>query len=101
VLVYTIEYMKFDWDEKKNKTNFKKHGIWFEEAQTIWADAKALEFFDPEHSQDEDRFIRIGLSSNLKVLVVAFCERENGKIVRIISARKAVPKEAKNYEEGI
>ncbi len=93
--------MRFEWDEDKNLRNFDKHHIWFEEAQTIWADNKAVEFFDPEHSADEDRFIRIGHSSKPHLLIVAFCEKLDGKIVRIISARKATKKEARQYEEGI
>ncbi len=93
--------MKFEWDEDKNNANFKKHEVWFEEAQTVWADALSQEFFDPEHSDDEERFIRIGHSSALNLLLVVFCERENEAIIRIISTRKATPKERKEYEEGI
>lgn len=93
--------MRFDWDSDKNEINFKKHSVWFEEAQTIWGDARSTEFFDPEHSHEEDRFIRIGHSSFAKLLLVVFCERESGDLIRIISARKASPKEKKQYEEGI
>jgi hypothetical protein len=102
--VYTIEYnstVQFEWDEDKNQINFRKHSIWFEEAQTVWADPTAEEFFDPESSDDEDRFIRIGHSTTEQVLLVVFCERRDGKTVRIISARKATPKERRQYEEGI
>jgi len=53
----------FEWDEQKNQDNFNKHGVWFEEAQTVWADELSREFFDPEHSENEDRFIRIGHST--------------------------------------
>mgnify|MGYP001589970769 FL=1 len=103
-LVYTIAYnraVQFEWDEDKNQSNFRKHTIWFEEAQTVWADPAAEEFFDPESSEDEDRFIRIGYSTAEQVLLVVFCEREDGKTVRIISARRATPKERRQYEEGI
>ncbi|MBY0314882.1 MAG: BrnT family toxin [Bdellovibrionales bacterium] len=93
--------MKFDWDDTKNRINQKKHGVWFEEAQTVWADEYSIEFFDPEHSEGEDRFIRIGLSSRSNLLIVVFCERDHGDVVRIISARKATDKEKKSYEEGI
>jgi uncharacterized DUF497 family protein len=93
--------MRFEWDEHKNSLNYRKHGVWFEEAQTIWADGYSIEFFDPDHSNDEDRFIRIGYSGNIRLLVVAFCERQSGKSVRIISARKATNKEGKQYEERI
>jgi uncharacterized DUF497 family protein len=92
--------MDFDWDEKKNKTNHKKHGIWFEEARTIWADPHADAFFDPEHSDDEDRFIRVGTSTRMKLLLVVYCERE-GDVIRIVSARRATKKERADYEEGI
>jgi uncharacterized DUF497 family protein len=92
--------MKFEWDEDKNKNNYAKQGVWFEEAQTIWADASSVEFYDPEHSKTEDRFMRIGHSTSLRLLLVVFCEREND-IVRIISARKSTTKETKQYEEGI
>ena len=73
--VYTIEYsvsMRFEWDESKNRSNYKKHGVWFEEAQTIWIDSESVEFFDPEHSSNEDRFIRIGHSTKGRILLVVF-----------------------------
>lgn len=102
--VYTIEYiqnMRFDWDESKNRSNFKQHGVWFEEAQTIWADLESIEFFDPEHSSNENRFIRIGHSTRSRLLLVVFCERAEGSTIRIISARKATKQEARDYEKGI
>ncbi len=52
--------MRFEWDENKNRSNYAKHGVWFEEAQTVWVDSESVEFFDPEHSSNEDRFIRVG-----------------------------------------
>jgi uncharacterized DUF497 family protein len=55
--------MQFEWDEAKNRANFRKHRIWLEEAQTVWADSKSVEFFDPSHSSSEDRFLRIGHST--------------------------------------
>ena len=93
--------MRFEWDDGKNTANFDKHGIWFEEAQTVWADGYAAEYFDPDHSESEDRFIRVGHSTRSRVLLVVFCERDRGKTVRIISARKATPREVKAHEEGI
>ncbi len=93
--------MDFEWGEAKNALNFKKHGIWFEEGQTVWADPQAVEFFDPDHSTSEDRFIRAGHSRKGRVLLVVFCERRGGHTIRILSARKATPKEVKRYEEGI
>lgn len=92
--------MKFEWDDSKNRVNFKKHGVWFEEAQTTWTDSRSVEFFDPDHSSEEDRFIRIGHSTKNRLLLVVFCERD-GDAIRIISARKAYPKEIKDYEKGI
>lgn len=93
--------IKFEWDEQKNQTNRKKHGVWFEEAQQVFDDAHAIMFFDEEHSNDEDRFILLGLSASARILVVVYCERHKGKLVRIISARKATKKEIKRYEKGI
>ena len=93
--------MEFEWDEHKNKSNLRKHGIWFEEAQTIWVDSTAAEFFDSAHSSNEDRFIRIGHSTGNRVLVVVFCERASGSTIRLISARKATAREMRQYEKGI
>jgi hypothetical protein len=93
--------VEFEWDDQKNRSNFKKHGIWFEEAQTVWVDSKSLEFFDPEHSDDETRFIRIGHSAKGRILLVVFCERADSSVVRILSARKATAREARDYEKGI
>ena len=91
----------FDWDELKNQTNYQKHTVWFEEAQTVWADSVAIEFYDPEHSEREDRFIRIGYSSNGRLLLVIFCERADDRI-RLISARPATLNERRQYyEKGI
>jgi len=101
-IVYTPAYnqpVTFEWHEPKNSANFKKHGVWFEEAQTIWADPGSLEFHDPEHSTDEDRFIRIGYSGAGRILLVVFCEKGQGGVIRIIGARKAIAKELKQYEE--
>ena len=75
--------MKFEWNSDKNKLNHKKHSIWFEEAQTTWADAHAVEFFDPENSDQEDRFLRIGHSSNSRLLLVVFCERDKSRRVEL------------------
>ena len=89
--------IKFEWDSKKEKANTKKHGVTFEEARTTFYDEHALQFFDPEHSEDEDRFILLGTSFKLNTLVVCHCFRQNEKIVRIISERKADKDEAKAY----
>jgi len=87
----------FAWDERKNRENQRKHSISFEEATTIFADENARLIHDPEHSQSEDRFILLGFSSKLRILVVMHAYRQDEKEVRIISARKATPKERKQY----
>lgn len=93
--------LRFDWDERKNKRNRTKHGVWFEEAQTVFDDLRGRLFHDPDHSDEEERFILLGLSSRGRILVVAHCYKENALLVRIISARKATKKEVRSYEEGI
>lgn len=93
--------IQFTWDQKKNKSNEKKHGIAFEEAQSVFFDEHAIEFFDSDHSNKEDRFILLGLSARLRVLIVCHCYRKENAMIRIISARKATRKEKKYYEKGI
>jgi uncharacterized DUF497 family protein len=93
--------LRFGWDERKNKANRKKHGIWFEEARTVFDDPRALLFSDPDHSEEEERFILLGASSAGRTLVVVHCYKESEELFRIISARKASKKEVKAYEEGI
>jgi uncharacterized protein len=93
--------MKFEWDENKNKINHRNHKIWFEEAQTVWADIHSSEFFDPDHSDTEDRLIRVGHTTRNRLVLVVFCERLSGTTIRIISARKATPTERNKYEKGI
>jgi uncharacterized DUF497 family protein len=93
--------LRFDWDERKNRGNRTKHGVWFEEAQSVFHDPHARLFHDPEHSEDEDRFILLGVSSAARTLVVVHCYRQADSLVRIISARKATRKEIRSYEEGI
>ncbi|NPD75314.1 BrnT family toxin [Oceanispirochaeta sp. M1] len=93
-----MDHISFDWDEKKNNTNQKKHKIGFAEAQTCFYDPNALVIHDPDHSENEDRFIfRMGLSKSLRILVVCHCYREPGETVRIISARKATTTESQSY----
>lgn len=89
----------FEWDENKNVINKKKHGISFEEAKTVFYDVEALLIDDPEHSQEEERFIILGFSSLANLLVVCHCYRESESVIRIISARKATQNEAKQYEK--
>lgn len=91
--------MKFVWDNQKANINKRKHGVSFEEAQTVFDDCEALRIFDPDHSEDEDRFLILGLSSVLRLLVVCHCFRENDEQIRIISARKATKRESATYEK--
>ena len=95
-----MESISFSWDNQKNSANRKKHGISFEEAQTVFFDEKAVEFFDPDHSETEDRFLMLGISYRLRVLVVCYCLRKDDTEIRIISARKATKKEQKVYTGG-
>ncbi len=92
-----MKQLEFEWDNKKDKTNIKKHGVSFDEARTAFYDEYAIQFFDPEHSEEEDRFILIGSSFNLKTLVICHCFREEETIIRIISARKADKDEEQYY----
>jgi len=89
----------FIWDEKKSKTNHKKHGVSFDEAKTVFADEYGRLIPDPDHSEDEDRFILLGLSHQVKLLMVCHCYREEGSVIRIISARKADKSEIKQYRD--
>lgn len=89
--------MKFIWDAQKSTANKRKHGVTFEEAQTVFDDCDALRIFDPDHSEDEDRFLLLGLSAVLRLLVVCHCYREDDEHIRIISARKASKKESADY----
>lgn len=90
----------FEWDENKNRSNKKKHKISFEEAETVFYDDNARLIPDPDHSEDEDRFILLGLSNKVRMLVVVHTYRESDETIRIISARKATRNEAKSYERG-
>jgi uncharacterized DUF497 family protein len=89
--------IRFEWDTRKSASNRRKHGVSFEEASTVFADEHALLIDDPDHSEGEDRFILLGLSSSLRTLVVCHCYRESDVLIRIISARKATRKERELY----
>ncbi len=88
----------FAWDQNKSISNKRKHGVSFEEAQSVFYDENAVEFYDPDHAKDEDRFIMLGLSVKLRILVVCHCLKHEGTTIRIISARKATRSEAKQYK---
>lgn len=89
--------IRFEWESAKAKENLRKHGVSFEEAQTVFYDDYATDFFDKEHSKNEDRFLLLGLSSQLRLVMVCHCYRESDSVIRIISARKATANEAKFY----
>lgn len=89
--------IKFEWDVRKATANLKKHGISFEEAKSVFYDERALLIDDPDHSEEEDRFILLGLGHSLRVILVCHCYRSQGNIIRIISARKATAQESKVY----
>ena len=94
-----MKYINFEWDENKNAINRKKHNISFEEAKTVFYDEEALVIEDSEHSEYEERFIILGMSASLKLLVVCHCYRESETIIRIISARRATKRESAQYFE--
>jgi uncharacterized DUF497 family protein len=89
--------ISFSWDQNKAESNVKKHKISFEEAQAVFSDPNARMIFDPDHSNDEDRLIFLGLSSVLRILVVSHCYREDDRSIRIFSARKANKHEQNKY----
>ena len=90
--------IQFEWDENKNAINRQKHGVSFEEAETVFYDENALFISDPEHSLDEERFILLGFSFRARLLIVCHCYRGANQIIRIISARKATLQESRYYE---
>lgn len=92
--------MRFEWDSTKAATNRKRHRVSFEETKTVFFDDFAVQFVDVEQSTDEDRFIMLGMSSGARLLIVCRCERGQGEVIRIISARKATRSEASFYPGG-
>jgi uncharacterized DUF497 family protein len=92
-----VSTLRFEWDPEKAESNFRKHGVTFEDAKTVFADERARLIDDPEHSESEDRFVLLGLSSTLRLLVVCHCYRSEESVIRIFSARKASEDESHNY----
>ena len=92
-----MSILRFEWDDYKASLNAKKHGVTFEEARSVFADERARLIDDPDHSEDEDRFVLLGLSRSLRLLLVCHCYREEGRTIRIISARKATSGESNSY----
>ena len=91
--------LRFEWDQRKSAANKKKHGLSFEEAATVFSDENALLIADHVHSDEEDRFVLLGLSASLRTLVVCHCYRKRDDVIRIISARKATQNERGHYEQ--
>lgn len=92
--------LRFEWDPRKARSNLAKHGVSFEEASSAFYDEDALIIPDPDHSDEEDRFILLGLTSGVRVVVVVHCYRESDEVIRLISARKATRRESGYYEGG-
>ncbi len=94
--------IKFEWNQSKSLANKMKHNVSFEEAQSVFFDDFAVQFYDEENSElSEDRFLLLGLSNESRLLLVCHCEREKGNLIRIISARKATKNESKLYHGGV
>jgi len=93
--------IEFEWDPKKAATNLKKHGVSFEEASTAFWDDHALVIDDPDHSLNEERFVLLGLSSDVRLVTVVHCFRGEDDVIRIISARRATPGEQTSYEAQV
>jgi len=91
--------LRFEWAPSKDRSNQRKHGVSFDEASTVFVDERALLISDPDHSDDEDRFVLLGLSASLRVLLVCHCYRSSEEVIRIISARKAGRSERSLYRE--
>lgn len=100
--------IRFEWNAVKAASNFKKHGVSFEEAQTVFYDEFAVQFFDEDHAETEDRFLMLGMSINANLLMICHCEKDEEKdegkgkehTIRLISARKATKNESKFYLRG-
>jgi uncharacterized DUF497 family protein len=94
---YSMAELRFEWDPRKARSNERKHGVSFEEASTAFADEHALLIPDPDHSDAEDRFILLGLSAAIRLLIVVHVFRDDDDVIRIISARKATSSESTQY----
>jgi uncharacterized DUF497 family protein len=92
-----MNQLRFEWDKEKERINIRKHGISFEEARMVFYDEKAIQFFDPDHLEDEDRFLLLGISFKLRILIVCHCFRESETVIRLFSARKADREEEQEY----
>ena len=93
--------LRFEWDSAKDTANQRKHGVSFEEAATVFEEEHALLLGDREHSGEEDRFVLLGLSAALQILIVCHCYRTSDEVIRIISARKADRSEQRDYRQRL
>jgi len=98
-----MKKLRFEWSPYKAKANIRSHGVSFEEAKTVFYDENAIEFYDQDHSFKENRYLMIGLSSKIRLLLVSYtvCEEKDEDIIRIISSRKPTKKEQKTYFEKL
>lgn len=94
----TCDLLTFEWDKRKETSNVKKHGVSFHEASTVFLDTHSMTFYDPDHSDDEERFITLGIAATYRILFVSHTDR--GMVTRIISAREATKKECESYEKA-
>ncbi|TRU31909.1 MAG: BrnT family toxin [Microcystis aeruginosa Ma_MB_F_20061100_S20] len=92
-----MQRLTFEWDIEKNRVNQKKHGVSFEEAKSVFYDDKAIQLWDDDHSEQEDRFLLLGKSYKMRILLIVHCYREEESVIRIISARKATKNESQQY----
>ena len=90
--------IKFEWDPPKAAANLKKHKVSFDEAKSVFYDEQAVQFLDEGHASDEERFLLLGMSSGANLLIVCHCERHDGEVIHIISARKATRRESAFYQ---
>jgi len=97
VSTYNVCMIEFSWDARKANANSLKHGVSFEEAQSVFYDELAVQFFDSTHSENEDRFLMLGLSNRFNLLLICHCEQRSSDEIRIISARRATKTESKLY----
>jgi uncharacterized protein len=89
--------IEFAWDRRKARSNLVKHGVSFEEAQTVFLDESARLIDDPDHSEEEERFVLLGYSFQARCLIVSHCYRESDSVIRLISARRATAQEEEVY----
>jgi uncharacterized DUF497 family protein len=94
---YGVIMIRFSWDDRKSEANKKKHGVSFDEDKWVFYDKSAIKYFDPDHSDDEDRFLMVGMSQQIRIIIVCHCFREEDSVIRIISARKATKGEEDVY----